>query len=122
MIACSKLGGCKVGDAKLLPGFNLSAKNVIATVGPQNGDVEALANCYKSCFEIIKEKGFKSVAFPCIATGFYGFPNEDAAHIAYCSVRKFLEQEPNVDIILVQFAEIDVEIYNRIFTEYFTKE
>jgi O-acetyl-ADP-ribose deacetylase (regulator of RNase III) len=78
-----------------------------------------LSSCYRYCLDIVREQGFKSVAFPCIATGFYGFPNEDAAHIAYCSVQKFLEQEPDVFITFVLFNPIDVEIYNRLFEEYF---
>ncbi|MCL4312602.1 MAG: O-acetyl-ADP-ribose deacetylase [Actinobacteria bacterium] len=91
--ACAKLGGCPTGDAKPTPGFRLPAKWVIHTVGPryrdgQHGEPEALASCYRRSIEVAEELGAASIAFPAISTGIYGYPLEEAAHIAVGTLRE----------------------------------
>src|ERR1043165_7720259 len=84
---CRKLGGCATGQAKITKGYRLPAKFVIHTVGPvwrdgNHGEDELLASCYRSCFGLVEQNGLRSVAFPSISTGAYGFPMERAARIA----------------------------------------
>lgn len=85
--ACRPLGGCRTGDAKATPGFLLPARWVIHTVGPVwrgggAGEAELLASCYRRSLEVADELGARSVAFPAISTGVYGYPAEQAATIA----------------------------------------
>ena len=90
--ACRPLGGCRTGDAKATPGFRLPARWVIHTVGPvwrggHAGEAELLASCYRRSLEVADEVGARSVAFPAISTGVYGYPAEAAATIAVDTVR-----------------------------------
>lgn len=87
LAACRPLGGCATGDAKATPGFDLPARWVIHTVGPiwaggHEREPELLASCYRRSLEVAEELGARSVAFPAISTGVYGFPKEAAARIA----------------------------------------
>lgn len=87
LAACRALGGCATGDAKLTPGFALPARWVIHAVGPvwrggDAGEADLLARCYRRSFELALECGARSIAFPAIGTGAYGFPKEAAARIA----------------------------------------
>jgi len=86
---------CPTGEARITPGFKLPAKFVIHTVGPvyrdgQHGEPEKLAACYRNSLALAAENGCESIAFPCISTGVYGYPIEDAAKIAVGEVKKFL--------------------------------
>ena len=86
---------CPTGEARITPGFRLPAKFVIHTVGPvyrdgQHGEPEKLAACYRNSLALAAENGCKSIAFPCISTGVYGYPKEEAAQIAVREVREFL--------------------------------
>ena len=90
--ACQALGGCPTGDAKATPGFALPARWVIHTVGPvwrggSNGESELLASCYRRSLEVADELGARSLAFPAISTGIYGYPPAEAARIAVDTVR-----------------------------------
>ena len=90
--ACQALGGCPTGDAKATPGFRLSARWIIHAVGPRwrggdKGEAEDLASCYRRSLEVADELGAKSVAFPAISTGIYGYPPEEAARIAMDTIR-----------------------------------
>jgi len=111
---CKTLGGCETGQAKLTPGFRLPARWVIHTVGPvwQGGDAGEsglLANCYRSCFEIARGNGIRSIAFPAISTGVYGFPKQQAAEIALVSM---VAEEQDFDrIIACCFSEEDRACY-----------
>ena len=88
---------CPTGEARITPGFKLPAKFVIHTVGPvyrdgQHGEPDKLAACYRNSLALAAENGCKSIAFPCISTGIYGYPKEAAAQIAVHEVREFLTQ------------------------------
>lgn len=99
--ACRKLGGCATGEAKVTPGFRLPARYVIHTVGPvwaggERGEDELLARCYRASFEAACRLGVKTIAFPAISTGAYGFPVERAARIAVREVREGLVRYPDI--------------------------
>lgn len=117
---CDSIGGCPTGDAKVTGGYNLPAKYIIHTVGPQDGSAEKLESCYEKCLSFQQEYQIKSIAFPCISTGIYGFPNRLAAHIALRTARKFLETNTEMNrIIFCTFLPIDVEIYETLMQLYF---
>jgi O-acetyl-ADP-ribose deacetylase len=111
------LGGCETGQAKLSPGFNLTAKWIIHTVGPvwQGGDneeAELLASCYVNSLELAMSKSLKEIAFPAISTGVYGYPFEAAARIALGAM---IKQESNFTrIIACCFSSTDAAIYQKI--------
>ena len=116
---CRKLGGCATGQAKITRGYKLPAKWVIHAVGPvwssgQRGEDELLASCYRSCFALVEEHGIKTVAFPSISTGAYGFPMDRAARIAVHETMQFLTKNDSVEtVILVCFGESALEIYTK---------
>jgi O-acetyl-ADP-ribose deacetylase (regulator of RNase III) len=90
--ACAALGGCPTGDARATPGFRLPARWIIHTVGPvyrdgRRGEPALLGSCYRRSLEVADELGARSVAFPAISTGVYGYPPEEAATIAVDTVR-----------------------------------
>jgi len=90
--ACRPLGGCEVGDAKATPGFDLPCRWVIHTVGPvwsggSRGEEESLASCYRRALEVAGRLGAKSVAFPAISTGAFGYPEAEAAAVAVRTLR-----------------------------------
>ncbi len=92
--ACRPLNGCATGDAKITPGFNLTAKYVIHTVGPvwhggNHNEAELLASCYRHSFEVALKNGVRSIAFPAISTGVYGYPKDEAARIAIGMMLEF---------------------------------
>ena len=111
------LGGCETGQAKISGGYRLPAKHVIHTVGPvwhggDRGEPELLANCYRNSLALAVKHGLRTVAFPSISTGVYGYPIELAAPIALRTVREFLEKEPSVEkVIFCTFGERDFRIY-----------
>jgi O-acetyl-ADP-ribose deacetylase (regulator of RNase III) len=112
--ACRLLGGCKTGDAKVTPGFDLPAAWVIHTVGPvwrggTEGEPELLASCYRRSLECAEEIGAQTLAFPAISTGVYGYPAEDAARVAVATVRGY---EGPIDLVrLVAFDEATLRNY-----------
>ncbi|GBP26290.1 O-acetyl-ADP-ribose deacetylase MACROD2 [Eumeta japonica] len=93
---CSSLNGCPTGEAKITGGYDLPAKYVIHTVGPQDGSESKLRSCYEKCLSYQFEYRLKSIAFPCISTGIYRFPNNLAGHVALSTARKFLEGNEDV--------------------------
>lgn len=113
--ACRKLGGCDTGDAKITPGFKLPAKFIIHTVGPvwsggTRGEPELLASCYRRSIEVAVENGCRSIAFPAISTGIYGYPFEAATRIALATVREKLAKFPQIErVLLVFFGAPDYE-------------
>lgn len=118
---CETLNGCHTGEAKLSGGYKLPAKYVIHTVGPKGENAPSLKKCYESCLKIMTEHQFKSIAFPCISTGIYGYPLWPAAHIATSEVRNYLEHHHDkVDrIIFCLFSNEDVQIYEAVMQGYF---
>jgi len=120
---CKTLKGCATGEAKITKGYNLPAKNVIHTVGPlwhggNNNEDELLANCYRSSLKIAVENNIKSIAFPAISTGIYGFPQERAALIAVREVKDFLKQNDLIEkVIFICFDQNTQRIYNKILGE-----
>ncbi|MGD1917710.1 MAG: macro domain-containing protein, partial [Pleurocapsa sp.] len=115
---CRMVGGCNSGEAKFTKGYNLPALYFIHTVGPvwnggNNREAELLASCYRRSLEIAGENKFNSLAFPCISTGIYGFPNKLAAETAV----KTCQQEQNnrdLKIIFCCLGQEDYEIYQSI--------
>lgn len=114
-------GYLETGDAKITPAFNLPCKYVLHTVGPiikdkvSKKDKELLYSCYKSCLNLVVENNIKSVAFCCISTGEFRFPNDLAVDIALYSVNDFLKgnKERNIKIVFNVFKDIDYELYNK---------
>ena len=119
--ACRKLGGCQTGDAKITPGFKLPARYIIHTVGPvyadgHQGEPELLASCYRRSLEVAVENGLKTVAFPAISTGVYGYPFEAATQIALRTVGEFLAENQSIQrAIFVFFSRSDFELASTIF-------
>jgi O-acetyl-ADP-ribose deacetylase (regulator of RNase III) len=94
---CRLLGGCPTGRAKVTEGYRLPAKRVIHTVGPvwrggQSGEDDLLASCYRASLDLARRHGCRSIAFPAVSTGIYGFPADRAARIAVATVRTFLAE------------------------------
>ena len=118
LIECRALGGCPPGDAKLTRGYRLPAAYVIHTVGPvwqggNAGEGDTLARCYRSSLAIVRKQGFRTIAFPAIATGIYGFPRDKAARIAATAVSAHLDtHETPETVVFVCFDEATREAYN----------
>jgi O-acetyl-ADP-ribose deacetylase len=116
---CRTLGGCQTGDAKITRGYRLSAKHVIHAVGPvwRGGDKEEpklLASCYRRALELAVEHRLRSVAFPNISTGVYGYPIELASLVAVSTVKRFVRRETTLqEIIFCCYSENDLAIYRR---------
>lgn len=119
---CAKLSGCQVGEAKITKGHKLPAKHVIHTVGPQDKSESKLDECYYSCLEVLTDSHLRSVAFPCIATGAYDFPNDLAAKTALRAVRYYLE---TIDVSLIDriifclYSPEDIAAYERWMPHFF---
>ncbi|HEY7750707.1 MAG TPA: O-acetyl-ADP-ribose deacetylase [Ignavibacteriaceae bacterium] len=115
-----ELGGCRTGEAKISPGFNLPAKFIIHTVGPvwyggKNNEDNLLANCYNNSLRLAVENGIKTIAFPAISTGIYSFPVERATKIASSEAKKFLEMDETIiKVIFVCFDEETFLVYENI--------
>ena len=102
---CRKLNGCETGDAKITKGYSLPARHVIHTVGPvwrggSSGEEELLASCYRKCFQLAGEFKLRSIAFPAISTGVYGFPKERAARIAVRETQKALSANKEIERVM----------------------
>lgn len=120
---CRKLNGCPTGQAKITGGYRLPAKYVIHTVGPiwvggGNGEDELLASCYRNSLALAVQHGVRTIAFPAISTGAYGFPIDRATRIAIGETKKFLEKDPTLEkVIFVCFSSRDYEIYRSAIRE-----
>ena len=116
--ACRKFNGCKTGEARITPGFKLPAKFVIHTPGPvwhggNHNEAGLLKNCYINSLILAKENLCRTIAFPCISTGVYRFPKEQAAQIALETVLSNLTA-PIEKVIFCCFSDSDAEIYRMI--------
>ncbi len=113
----ARQGGCPTGDAVITTAGNLPARYVIHTVGPvwrggNSDEPELLANCYRNSLELAVEHGIRTIAFPSISTGVYGYPVDQAARVAIKTVIEFLEQEPPLDEVrLVLFDCVTYQAY-----------
>ena len=116
---CKTLGGCETGEAKLTRGYQLPAKYVIHTVGPiwhggSHHEAELLANCYKNSLALAVTKKLKTIAFPAISCGAYGYPIETACAIAYRSVADFLKQDTTLEkVYLTCFSDDIYQAYEK---------
>ena len=116
---CRTLNGCPTGSAKATKGYNLPAKYVIHAVGPVyrgggKGEAGLLKNAYLSCLKIASEKGIKSIAFPPISTGVYGYPLEEGSRIALTTCRNYLSKHPEIERVrFVLFGETNYRTYEK---------
>jgi len=107
---CIQLGGCETGQAKITHGYELPAKYVIHTVGPvwhggNSNEPELLTNCYKNSLQLALNNNIKSIAFPAISCGIFGYPIDKACAIAVSTIQDFLEKHDNIEVILVCFDD-----------------
>ncbi|HMW61328.1 MAG TPA: O-acetyl-ADP-ribose deacetylase [Leptospiraceae bacterium] len=122
--ACAALKGCKTGQAKITPGFQLPAKYVIHTVGPvyrggMNKESELLASCYQSSLAVASHNNVNTIAFPSISTGVYGYPIEEACRIAIVETLRYLSGHSEItEVTFVCFSDRDLKIYERAMTEF----
>ncbi len=115
---CRQLGGCPTGEARITKGYNLPAKYVIHTVGPvyhgKPQDADLLAGCYRNSLSLAQKKGVKTIAFPAISCGVYGYPVADACKIAVDTTLAFLADDATISrVIFVLFSRSDYETYHR---------
>ena len=108
---CRALGGCKTGEAKITKGYLLPAKYVIHTVGPvwyggHRGERDLLVSCYRSSMELAARRGIKSIAFPLISAGIYGYPKREALQVAISTLNSYTESKIEITLVLY-----DLETY-----------
>jgi O-acetyl-ADP-ribose deacetylase (regulator of RNase III) len=114
---CLALGGCQPGEAKITRGYRLPARFVIHTVGPvwrggMHGEVETLTNCYRNSLHVAVRHGIRTIAFPAISCGAYGYPIQEAAHIAMNTTREFLATTDQLEkVVFVVWGEEIYDIY-----------
>jgi O-acetyl-ADP-ribose deacetylase len=117
---CATLGGCPTGEARITKGYRLPARCVIHTVGPiwhggAQGEREALRRCYESCITLAREHDVRSIAFPSISTGAYGFPIDEASRIAVRAVRDSIQEPSGISLVrFVCFSAGDLALYQEI--------
>ena len=120
LYACRALGGCHTGEAKITNGYQLPSPYVIHAVGPvwsggSHGEAELLASCYRNSLKLAAEHHCRSIAFPCISTGVYGYPVEQAAAIAVATVKAELKHENSIDeVIFCCFSDDDLALYKKL--------
>ena len=110
---CRTLGGCQPGEAKLTPGYRLPARFVIHTVGPiwtggKRGEPEVLANCYRNSLELAVKNQIKTIAFPAISCGAYGYPIQEATRIAVETTREFLAANEKIAGVVFVLSSEDI--------------
>ena len=123
MAECRRLGGCPTGDAKVTTAGDLNARYVIHAVGPvyrggRSGEPELLASCYRRSLELASERGCRSIAFPAISCGVYGYPIEDAARIAIQTVIDYCREHDDIELArFVQFGRAAYDAYVKVLEE-----
>lgn len=117
-VECMKLGGCETGQSKITKGYKLPCKYVIHTVGPifhgKEDEPALLASCYQTALRIAQERGIKTIAFPCISTGVYGYPKAEAAQIALKAIK---ESDYDGEVTICCFCNVDAAYYRSITYE-----
>lgn len=122
---CRTLNGCATGDAKITKGYRLTAAHVIHTVGPvwhggTKGEPELLASCYRRSFEVSHENGLKTIAFPAISAGIYGYPMEQACTIALTETKTALAKYPEIErVVFALFSADALAVYRETFEKVF---
>lgn len=117
---CKTLGGCETGEAKITKGYDLPAKHVIHTVGPvwhggDENEAELLASCYMNSLQLAEQQGLQSIAFPCISTGVYGYPKQQAAAIAVNVCKMFASNAESLkEIIFSCYDDESLAIYRQL--------
>jgi O-acetyl-ADP-ribose deacetylase (regulator of RNase III) len=117
LLECARLGGCLTGEAKITQGYNLPARFVIHTVGPvwrggSHGEPDLLSSCYRNSLEIADQNNLRTIAFPCISTGAYGYPAREAAVIAVNEVKRYSTNPGSIcQVVFCCFSERDHQIY-----------
>jgi len=120
---CRTLGGAETGEAKITRGYRLKARHVIHCVGPvwhggARGEPAALASCYRNALRLAVENGLRSIAFPAISTGAYGYPIEQATQIAVREARAFEQTRPDFRIVFCCFSKADAAVYRSALGEF----
>jgi len=116
---CRLIGGCPTGEARITRGYRLPARHVIHTVGPvwrggNHGEPELLASCYRNSFALAVQNNVKTIAFPAISCGIYGYPLDEAAKIAVAETRRVAREHPTIEeVLFVCFQSDCVEAYER---------
>ncbi len=120
---CRTLGGCATGQSKITEAYRLPCRKVIHTVGPvwrggSHGEAQRLASCYATALQLAASHHLKSIAFPCISTGVYGYPQRAAAQIALTTIRHYLESGLYTgEVILCCFLQEDYDIYRELLSD-----
>ncbi len=119
---CRRIGGCPTGEARITGGYNLAARWIIHTVGPiwrggNNGEDGLLACCYRNSFALAEQHDVKSIAFPAISAGVYGFPMERSCRIALGEMNSFLDKVDKIAVIAVCFNTIAYQCYQEVLRE-----
>jgi len=118
-VACRRVAPCPTGEARLTPGFHLPARYVIHAVGPVwhgggQGEAALLASAYRAAINLAREHGLKTIAFPAISTGIYGYPLREATHVAVTAVREALKKAPGIKrVIFACFTPEVLEAYRK---------
>ena len=126
LLECMTLGGCKVGQAKVTKGHRLPCKHIIHTVGPKwkggnNGEEELLRSCYRESVRLAVEHECKSIAFPLISAGVYGYPKEKALSVAVDTLG-ISAQEHDLNVTIVLFDQESIDIAKQLFSELFIED
>ncbi len=122
---CRTLGGCDTGEAKITLGYRLPAKHVIHAVGPvwqggERGEPDLLRACYRNSLRLAVENGLRSIAFPSISTGIYGYPQEAATRVALTETGNFLENDSSIEkVIFACYPPENATVYRKVCEELF---
>ena len=117
---CRRIGGCPTGEARITRGYRLAARHVIHTVGPvwqggRHGEAQSLRSCYQSSLKLAEQHGLRTIAFPAISTGVYGYPVDAAARVAVDAVRDFAARPTVIELVrFVCFGGEQLAVYQRL--------